>query len=115
MLHNSDIGTGPSEHILSPKQPIYPRLGCLYQEMVALHGRNKLQGLSTHRHNARHTLSACIVMMFQDLHHTHCHRGPLLSANVIRPYYVKCRQLWLLMQNIANIDPLGFTLALIIY
>ena len=32
------------------------------------------------------TLSACIVMMSQDLHHTHCHRGPLLLADVIGPY-----------------------------
>ena len=86
MLHDSNISTGPSEHILLPKQPIYPCLDHLYQEMVTLHGRNKLQSLSTHRHNARHTLSACIVTMSQDLHHTHCHRGPLLLANVIGPY-----------------------------
>ena len=86
MLLNSNIGAGPSERILSPKRPIYPHLDHLYQEMVALHRHNKLQGLSTHRHNARHTLSACIVMMSQDLHHTHCHRGLLLSADIIGPY-----------------------------
>ena len=86
MLLNSDVGTGPSERILSPKQPIYPHLDRLYQEMVALHHCNKLQGLSTHRHNARHTLSACIVTMSQDLYHTHGHRGLLLSADIIGPY-----------------------------
>ena len=58
----------------------------LYQEMVTLHHRNKLQGLSTHRHNARHTLSACIFTISQDLHHTHCHRGPLLLADIIGLY-----------------------------
>ena len=63
MLLDSDVGTGPSKCILSPKRPIYPHLDHLYQEIVVLHRRNKLQGLSTHRHNARHTLSACIVTM----------------------------------------------------
>ena len=54
--HDSNISTGPSECILLPKWPIYPCLDCLYQEMVVLHRCNKLQGLSTHRHNIRHTL-----------------------------------------------------------
>ena len=68
------------------KRPIYPCLDHLYQEMVMLHHHNKPQGLSTHRHNARHPLSACIVTLSQDLCHTHCHRGLLLLADIIGPY-----------------------------